>query len=227
MSEHDVLVLESATSEEALQEASVRLSLPPENLVVELVDEGRKLFGLFGKKNTYHIRPVASREMLQAWSLLQTLAEYMGASVEPGYGEDNVLEICGRDKDVFLGDHGSSLRSLEYLLNLMLRDAVEGWVRLDSDGYREIRQKGLEESAHSAAEEACRRRRPVSLDPMTSWERRIVHLALKERDEVETRSVGDDPSRRVVIWPKRSSERAASSSSSSRSRDSFRPRRIR
>jgi len=220
MSEHDVLVLESATSEEALQEASVRLSLPPENLVVELVDTGKKLFGLFGKKNTYHVHPVAPREMLRAWSLLQTFAEYMGASVEPGYKEDNVLEICGKDKDVFLGEYGASLRSLEYLLNLMLRDEVEGWIRLDSDGYREIRQKGLEESALAAADEACRKRRPISLDPMTSWERRIVHLALKERDEVETRSVGEDPSRRVVVWPKKSAR-----TPSPRGRSSFRSRK--
>ncbi len=221
MSEHDVLVLESATSEEALQEASVRLSLPPENLVVELVDEGKKLFGLFGKKNTYQVRPMAPREVLMAWSLLQNMAEYMGASVEPGYEEENVLEIRGKDKEVFLGEYGSSLRSLEYLLNLMLRDEVEGsWVRLDSDGYREIRQKGLEESALAAAEEACKRRRPISLDPMTSWERRIVHIALKEREDVETRSVGEDPSRRVVIWPKRSSAGTSS-------RGSFRSRRVR
>ncbi|HOO64381.1 MAG TPA: R3H domain-containing nucleic acid-binding protein, partial [Synergistaceae bacterium] len=210
----------SATPEEALQEASVRLSLPPENLMVELMDTGKKLFGLFGKKNTYQVRPVASREMLRAWSLLQSLAGYMGASVEPKYGEENVLEICGEDKEVFLGEYGASLRSLEYLLNLMLRDEMEGWVRLDSDGYREIRQKGLEESALSAADEACKRHRPISLDPMTSWERRIVHLALKERDEVETRSVGEDPSRRVVVWPKKSGRAATT-----RGRSSFRSRK--
>jgi spoIIIJ-associated protein len=55
---------------------------------------------------------------------------------------------------------------------------------------------------------------------MTSWERRIVHIALKERQDVETRSVGEDPSRRVVIWPKRSSAGTSS-------RGSFRSRRVR
>ncbi len=86
------------------------------------------------------------------------------------------------------------MKSLEYLLNLISRDSSPSrLIRLDSDGYRERRELSLQRMALSAAKEALRRHRPVTMEPMTSWERRLIHIALKEHPEVETRSVGTIP----------------------------------
>ena len=74
-------------------------------------------------------------------------------------------------------------------------------IRLDSDGYRVRREQSLQRLAQSAARKAVRRGKPTYLEPMTSWERRIIHIALKDDASVETRSVGEAPARKVVVWP--------------------------
>jgi spoIIIJ-associated protein len=80
-------------------------------------------------------------------------------------------------------------------------------LRLDSDGYRARREASLQRLALSAARKALKRERPTYLEPMSSWERRIIHMTLKERTDIETRSIGDEPSRKVVVWPSRTEKR--------------------
>jgi len=220
MAEQVTLVLEAASPEEAKAAAAAQWNLSPNDINIEQVGEVKRLFGLLGKKTTFQATPIAPLPMLGARKRLQELLDQMGLETQVSIGEgDCVLNIQGEDRQVILGTYGEPLRATEYLLNIMLRGQFEEtWIRLDSDGYREHREENLAKAAVSAAEEARRRSRPVSLDPMTSWERRIIHLALRDRDDVETRSVGDDPMRRVVIWPKKTSAPV---------RSAFRPRRSR
>ncbi len=98
---------------------------------------------------------------------------------------------------------------MEFLLNLMARGVREGSrIYLDSDGYRERRELSLQRLALTAASRTVKRGRPTYLEPMTSWERRVIHMALKDDSSVETKSVGETPSRKVVVWPvKRSGRR--------------------
>ncbi len=209
MSEQDTLVLEAASAEEARQAAVDRWRLAPEDLHVVLVEEGRRFFGFLGKKNTYRVEPVAPRHLLGVRAVVRRMAQLMGADVDVAFGEEDVVDLRGADRQMLLGTYGEPLRAFEYLVNIMLRDSLEGrWIRFDSEGFREHRQAHLEEAARQAAAEAARRRRPISLDPMTSWERRVVHVALKDHAEVETRSVGEEPTRRVVVWPRRNMARS-------------------
>ena len=74
---------------------------------------------------------------------------------------------------------------------------------VDAQGYRARRERTLRDVAVRAADDAVREGCPMELDPMSSAERKVVHLALAERDDVETSSEGREPARFVVIWPRR------------------------
>lgn len=114
-------------------------------------------------------------------------------------------DVSGDDLGVLIGKRGQTIDALEFLANVILYPDPQARkaVRLDAEGYKQRRQAGIERLALRKAEEAVRRRRPVQLEPMTAAERKIVHLALKDWDEVVTESRGREPERAVVITPVR------------------------
>ena len=84
-----------------------------------------------------------------------------------------------------------------------MRDpSFEPRLRIDCCGYRERRTRSLERLAEATARQALDYGRPIRLDPMLSWERWVIHTALKNRDDVRTESVGEPPLRKVVVMPK-------------------------
>lgn len=112
-------------------------------------------------------------------------------------------EIIGEDLGVVIGRRGQTLDALEYLAGMAL--AAKGGkhkrVELDAEGYKERRRRQVERLALRKAEEAVRRGKPVQLPPMSSAERKIVHLTLRDRKDVTTASHGREPNRAVIISP--------------------------
>lgn len=109
------------------------------------------------------------------------------------------------DPALLIGKHGATIDALQHVAARVAFHGQEGdrkRVVIDAGGYRERRQAALERAADQAAEEALSFRRAVELDPMTSFERRIVHTHLKDRTDVETHSEGDEPDRRLVVSPR-------------------------
>jgi spoIIIJ-associated protein len=102
-----------------------------------------------------------------------------------------------------IGHHGETLRALEYLVNQMMKRIDEHSPRLllDVAGYRESRRRALEELAQEAAARVRESGQEEELRPMNPAERRIVHMALRELDGIETESRGEDRSRRIVVKP--------------------------
>lgn len=202
MNDQEKIVIEAGSLEEAKAQAAEEWGLNPEEVSISLVEEEKRLFGLLGKKVKVEARPLFPPLLLRAKRLAGELLVLMGLDVTAEIEEDRV-DLSGPDAGIVIGRYGESLKSMEYLLNLILRDVNEGErLHLDSEGYRQRRIDNLEKLALNAANDAMRRHRPVRLEPMTSWERRIVHLALKDRTDVETRSAGEDPYRKVVVWPR-------------------------
>jgi len=116
---------------------------------------------------------------------------------------DGFISLDGEDAAIVVGRYGDTLKAIEYLLNLCLRETKDvPRVRLDSNGYRERRAINLQRIAASAAKKAAERGIPIRLEPMASWERRIVHIALQDNPDVVTESIGESPERKVVIMPK-------------------------
>ncbi len=111
--------------------------------------------------------------------------------------------ITGADLGVVIGRHGRTIDAIQYLVNA-IRARNEGAtpVVVDAQNYRHRREQALHETADRAARDAVRDGRPVPLEPMTSVERKIVHLYLKERPDVETASDGREPLRHIVVAPR-------------------------
>ncbi|MHB0980311.1 MAG: RNA-binding cell elongation regulator Jag/EloR [Thermoleophilia bacterium] len=112
-------------------------------------------------------------------------------------------DVAGEDLGVFIGRRGQTIDAIEYLASLALYPHPESRkrVEIDAEGYKQRRRDTIEQVAFRSAQEAARRGRPVELEPMTPAERKIVHLALKDRRDVITESRGREPNRAVVIVP--------------------------
>ena len=115
------------------------------------------------------------------------------------------IEFEGEDMGILIGKRGQTLDSLQYLVSLVVNRDVEDYVRvkLDTEDYRRRRKATLENLANNIARKVKKTRRPVSMEPMNPYERRIIHSALQGNHFVETYSEGSEPYRHVVIAPKR------------------------
>jgi spoIIIJ-associated protein len=150
----------------------------------------------------------ALREFLQ--TILQVGGLELKVAVraaEPAGGEEGEAEVFadldGKDKEILLARGGEVLKALEHLAfrALRLEPAFHEKIHLDCAGYRALRFEELRMTARVAAERVQSSRQPFQLNPMSSRERRIVHLALKDFPGVRTESVGTGEERQVVIHP--------------------------
>ena len=118
-------------------------------------------------------------------------------------GAEVVADLDGRDKEILLERNGEVLKAFEHLAYraLRLEPTYHEKIHLDSGGYRALRFEELRMTAKVAAERVQSSQQPFRLNPMSSRERRIVHLALKEMPGVRTESVGVGEERQVVIHP--------------------------
>jgi spoIIIJ-associated protein len=129
-------------------------------------------------------------------------------NVETTYNESlkNLdVELSGDEMGVLIGKRGQTLDSLQYLISLVVNKGTSEYIRVkvDTENYRQRRKETLENLAKNISYKVKRTRRPVSLEPMNPYERRIIHAALQNDRYVTTHSEGDEPFRRVVVSPKR------------------------
>ena len=121
--------------------------------------------------------------------------------------EEIAGRIDGDDVGIIIGRHGQTIDAIQHVAyRVALRAGASGMrVSIDAGDYRERRAETIERMADSAAEDAIRYGRPVSLDAMTASERKLAHEYLRDRSEVETYSEGDEPQRHLVVAPLRTS----------------------
>ncbi len=115
------------------------------------------------------------------------------------------IELSGPEMGILIGKRGQTLDSVQYLVSLIVNKGTGEYLRVkvDTEDYRERRKKTLENLAKNLAFKVKRTKRPVSLEPMNPYERRIIHSSLQGDRYVITHSEGDEPFRRVVITLKR------------------------
>ena len=126
-----------------------------------------------------------------------TIDEYEGDEGEL------ILDITGDDLAVLIGRHGKTLDALQFLVSAITVRTM-GFrypVIVDVEGYKNRQREKLESIARNAAAKAAKQHRSVKLRPMTPYERRIVHIALRDDERVETASEGEGPARHVVVVP--------------------------
>ena len=144
----------------------------------------------------------------QAVSSIQTILDSFGieATVEEYEGDDGelILDVVGGELGVLIGRHGKTLDSIQTLVAAISNRKL-GFrypVLVDVEGYRNRRRVKLEEIGHRAAERAIRTGQAVKLRPMSSYERKVVHVLLRDDARVVTVSEGEEPFRQVVVQPR-------------------------
>ena len=115
------------------------------------------------------------------------------------------IELSGEEMGILIGKRGQTLDSLQYIVSLVVNKEIENYVRVkvDTENYRQRRRETLENLAKNIAYKVKKTKRPVSLEPMNPFERRIIHSTLQGDKMVSTHSEGEEPFRRVVVTLKR------------------------
>lgn len=133
-----------------------------------------------------------------------TIEEYEGDEGDEGDEGELILDITGDDLAVLIGRHGRTLDSLQFLISSITSRIVGHRypIVVDVEGYKARQRQKIEDIALNAADKAVDQDRSIKLRPMTPYERRIVHIALRGDDRVETVSEGEGRARRVVVSPR-------------------------
>ncbi len=166
------------------------------------------------------VKDLDSEEVQTAAEFLRTLLEGMDIDAEvtlrapetaaDGEGRASaVLDIEGEDLGLLIGRRGTTLAALQYMVNVMLTRKMDSRVivTVDVEHYHRRREETLQGLAQRMADRVSNSRRPMTLEPMPASERRIIHLALSEDEDVVTGSVGQGDERKVVIRPRGGGDR--------------------
>jgi len=214
---------EGKTTEEALESAARELNVPVEELDFDIVEPGSAgIFGLVGgKKAKIRITlsggtpsdveldedglPIAKEALEQILALIAVETKVSAErSAEPG-DIQITLNIEGDKSGLLIGRNGKTLDALQFIVNKIVNKALEKKVRVvvDSENYRQRKIESLTQLALKLGDKAKRIKKPVTTNPLNPHDRRIVHMALKEDENLDTRSRGEGPLKKIVIMPKR------------------------
>lgn len=199
------------TVDEAITAASMELGVASTELEYEVVDKGTTGFLGLGAKPAIIKAKKKETFIDDIYEYLNTLFKAMDieTKVTIDYDQDNNnmdIDIEGPDMGILIGKRGQTLDALQYLISLYVNKKSESYIRvkLDTENYRARRKDTLEQLAKNIAFKVKRTRRPFTLEPMNPYERRIIHSALQNDRYVATRSEGEEPYRKVVVYIKRS-----------------------
>ena len=202
----EFIEVSAKTISDAITEACQKLTVTSDKLEYEVVDEGSAGFLGIGSKPAVIKARVKSSVEDTAKDFLKNVFEAMDLTVVVNvkYDEaENYMEVdlSGDEMGVLIGKRGQTLDSLQYLVSLVVNKNAENYIRVkvDTENYRQRRKETLENLAKNISYKVKRTKRPVSLEPMNPYERRIIHSALQNDKYVTTHSEGDEPFRHVVV----------------------------
>lgn len=206
-----VLEFEEKSVEEAIAAACEKLRLPREKLDIEILSKGSSgIFGIVGTRKA-RIRvttkvPAVEAAAERAKEILSNILRHVDLPtvIEWESRDDHFyLNIISNGSGLLIGKRGKTLNALQYLVSKILQKEIgENYsVIVDTENYRTKREGSLTELAQQLSEKVKKSHRPLTTGPMNAQDRRIIHLALKEDQEVRTKSKGEGTLRRVVIYP--------------------------
>ncbi len=203
-------IFSAKTIDDAITEACKTLGVTSDRLEYEVIDEGSSGFlGIGSKEASIKAKVKSSLTEAAAVFLHDVFAAMdMAVVVKTEYNEDEKelsIDLSGDDMGVLIGKRGQTLDSLQYLVSLVVNKGSDEYIRVkvDTENYRERRKETLENLAKNMSFKVKRTRRPLSLEPMNPYERRIIHSALQNDSYVTTHSEGDEPYRHVVVTLKK------------------------
>ena len=200
------------TVDDALTNATVTLGVTSSEIKYEVIEEGSNGFLGIGSKDAVIKVVISGNEDPKdvAKDFLNGVFEAMQLEVNISMEleeADNTLSIdlAGPEMGVLIGKRGQTLDSLQYLTNLAVNRSAENYtrVKIDTEDYRRRRKETLENLARNMASKVKRTKKAVTLEAMNPYERRIIHSALQNDNNVTTHSEGEEPYRYVVITLKK------------------------
>ena len=206
----DFVEFSAKTVDDAITEACQKLTVTSDKLEYEVIEEGSSGFLGIGAKPAVIKARIKNSVADQAKEFLKEVFDAMNIVVviDVKYDEENRnidIELSGDEMGVLIGKRGQTLDSLQYLVSLVVNKDEDEYIRVkvDTEDYRKRRKETLENLAKNIAYKVKRTKRPVSLEPMNPYERRIIHSALQNDKYVTTHSEGEEPFRRVVVTLKK------------------------
>ncbi len=206
----EFIQISAKTVDDAITEALVKLGTTSDRIEYEVIEKGSAGFIGIGRKDAvikvrkkYTVEDDTKEFLTKVFAAMDLEVEIMIEKPE----DSNVVsvELKGNDMGVLIGKRGQTLDSLQYLTNLAVNRNAESFVKvkIDTEDYRKRRRETLENLARNIAYKVKRTKRPVTLEPMNPFERRVIHSTLQNDKFVTTHSEGEEPYRHVVVTLKR------------------------
>jgi spoIIIJ-associated protein len=216
----EIFEFEGKNATEAIENASRQLNVPKDELNIEIVEPGSAgIFGLVGGRKARirvtvetkvpEAEPVIEGDVVAAArDSLKTILDLIPieAKITARHEEDRIiLSIEGDQSGILIGRKGRTLDALQFIVSKIVNKSLEQKVRvvIDSENYRERRREALVEMALKIGEKAKRIKKPITTGPLNPHDRRIIHLALRDDQELDTKSRGDGVLKKVLIIPRK------------------------
>lgn len=201
----------SRTVEDALKEALEELEVDEDQVEVEVLEEpSRGFLGFIGGRDaTVKVTVVDNTEEITR-EFIQKILDSVGIDgnidieIKDRLLDVKILDVDPSKKGILIGKRGTTLDATQYLLSLAVNKARPNYIKvlLDVGDYRDKRRNTLSNLAKRMGEKAIYQKRPIKLEPMNAYERKIIHSALQGNKQISTHSEGNEPYRRVVIKAK-------------------------
>ena len=196
------------TIDDAVDAAVAELGCSREDANIEIIAMPSKGILGFGAKLAIVRVSVEDKATAYAMDFLSTIFKKFDIDVKINVteGEELItLDLIGKDLGILIGRRGETLDALQYLTNLTVARHFEERCKiiLDVEGYRSKREESLARLAKKLADRVKESGKNMSLEPMSPYERRIIHTVLQSDDQVRTFSEGEEPYRKVVIAKKK------------------------
>ncbi len=193
------------TVEEAVSFALEELNTDISCVDVDVLDEGNKgIFGIIGAKMAKVRVTLKESAADKTEMFLQEIFDKMNVQANMTVEEeDNTVYVMieGEDSGIIIGRRGETLDAIQYLSCLAINKGTEEYTKvvIDVENYRQKRENTLIKLSNRLADRVVKTKKSITLEPMSPYERRIIHAALQNNKYVRTYSVGDEPNRKVVI----------------------------
>ena len=204
------------TIEEAIDIALVELNASREEVEIKVINKGKTgLLGFGNEQAKVKVEKVGDvpQNIQLAYEVLRNFLEYLESPMkittkilDNGKVSDSLISLDGEDAALLIGRRGETLRSLQYIINLMIQKKVDNkdqLISLDVEGYIEKKFNNLSQLARKMEKTVIRNGKPISMDPMPAFERRYVHRFFSGSRKIITESEDFGRDRHVVLKPKK------------------------
>lgn len=215
-----IIVSEGKTTSEAIEKGLKELNLNKNQVEIKVLEqEKRSFFDILAprvvkvelkvKENSHSEEEnITNQDLEEIKNKIEEFLKEFLSKLDKNYiyninivKNEIYIKIDGEDSGTLIGHRGETLNALQHILSLIANKNTSGKVRvfLNIDGYKEKREKTLEDLALKVSKTVIKTNKSITLEPMNAYERKIIHSKLQDMKDIRTHSIGEEPHRRIVI----------------------------